>query len=156
ARMIFLPRFEAARIVTLMARASVLMGVPTFYSRLLAEKSFTRARANTMRLFISGSAPLSPETFRAFAERTGQNVLERYGMTETGMLSSNPYDGARIGGSVGLPLPGVALRIADPETGKALAKGEVGGVEVKGPNIFKGYWRNPEKTTAEFRADGAF
>jgi malonyl-CoA/methylmalonyl-CoA synthetase len=156
AKMIFLPRFEAKRAVALMERASVMMGVPTFYTRLLAEDSFKRQSAARMRLFIAGSAPLSPETFRAFEERTGQCVLERYGMTETGMLTSNPYEGARIAGSVGQPLPRVALRIADPETGAPLKTGEVGGVEVKGPNIFKGYWRNPEKTAAEFRQDGAF
>jgi malonyl-CoA/methylmalonyl-CoA synthetase len=156
ATMIFLPRFEASVVIRHMARASVLMGVPTFYTRLLAEASFTRETAGRMRLFISGSAPLSADTFREFERRAGQCVLERYGMTETGMLTSNPYAGERRAGSVGLPLPDVQLRIADAETGAILPQGEVGIVEVKGPNVFKGYWRNPEKTQAEFRTDGFF
>jgi malonyl-CoA/methylmalonyl-CoA synthetase len=152
----FLPKFEPAAVMQKMAHASVLMGVPTFYTRLLAEPGFTREAAAGMRLFIAGSAPLSADIFRAFEERTGQRVLERYGMTETGMLTSNPYVGERRAGSVGLPLPGVELRVAEAETGQVLAQGEVGIVEVKGPNVFLGYWRNPEKTAAEFRADGFF
>jgi len=152
----FLQKFEPGPVMAKMAQASVLMGVPTFYTRLLAEPGFTREVAERMRLFIAGSAPLSADTFRAFEERTGQRVLERYGMTETGMLTSNPYVGERRAGSVGLPLPGVSLRIAEAETGEVLPKGEVGIVEVKGPNVFLGYWRNPEKTAAEFRADGYF
>jgi malonyl-CoA/methylmalonyl-CoA synthetase len=154
--MIFLPRFEPGPVIRLMTRASVLMGVPTFYTRLLADPGFTRESAAAMRLFIAGSAPLSPDTFRAFEERTGKRVLERYGMTETGMLTSNPYEDERRAGSVGRPLPDVALRIAEAETGRILPQGEIGIVEVKGPNIFMGYWRNPEKTKAEFRADGYF
>jgi len=134
----------------------VLMGVPTFYIRLLADPAFTREAAANMRLFISGSAPLSADIHRAFEARCGHRVLERYGMTETGMLTSNPYDGERRAGYVGPPLPGVSLRIAEFETGKVLPQGEVGIVEVKGRNIFKGYWQMPEKTAAEFRPDGWF
>lgn len=156
ATMILLPRFEAGAVIRHMAHASVLMGVPTFYTRLLGEPGFTREAAQRMRLFIAGSAPLSADTFREFENRTGHRVLERYGMTETGMLTSNPYSGERRPGSVGLPLPGVTLRIADAETGAILSPGEIGIVEVNGPNVFKGYWRNPEKTKAEFRPDGFF
>jgi malonyl-CoA/methylmalonyl-CoA synthetase len=139
-----------------MANATVLMGVPTFYTRLLADPAFTKESAGRMRLFVAGSAPLSADTFRAFEIRTGLRVLERYGMTETNMLTSNPYQGERRAGSVGRPLPGVSLRIAEAETGRILAQGETGLVEVKGPNVFRGYWRNSEKTKAEFRADGYF
>ena len=157
ATMIFLPKFDAGTVIGCMkAGASVLMGVPTFYIRLLGEPDFTCEAASTMRLFVSGSAPLSADIHRAFEQRCGHRVLERYGMTETGMLTSNPYEGERRAGYVGPPLPGVDLRIADFETGKVLAQGEVGIVEVKGPNIFKGYWRNPEKTATEFRPDGYF
>ncbi|MCC6829313.1 MAG: AMP-binding protein [Novosphingobium sp.] len=156
ATMIFLAKFDPATVIGHMAHASVLMGVPTFYTRLLADPAFTRAVAGPMRLFVAGSAPLSADTFRAFEERTGHRVLERYGMTETGMLTSNPYDGERRAGSVGLPLPGVELRIAEFESGRELAQGEVGIVEVRGANIFRGYWRNPEKTASEFRPDGYF
>ncbi len=109
-----------------------------------------------MRLFISGSAPLLEETHRAWFEQTGHVILERYGMTETNMITSNPYDGARKAGTVGFPLPGVSLRIADPDRGAVLGQGETGVIEVKGPNVFKGYWRNPEKTAQEFRGDGFF
>jgi len=156
AAMDFLPRFEPAAVIAKMAQASVLMGVPTFYTRLLAEPGFTCETAAGMRLFVAGSAPLSADTFRAFEARTGERVLERYGMTETGMLTSNPYEGERRAGSVGRPLPGVELRVADAETGEPMAQGEVGVVEVRGPNVFLGYWRNPEKTQAEFRPDGFF
>ena len=156
ATLIFLPRFEPAAVIRQMVNASVLMGVPTFYTRLLADPAFSKETASCMRLFIAGSAPLSADIFRAFETRTGQRVLERYGMTETGMLTSNPYEGERRAGSVGRPLPGVALRIAEAETGRILPQGETGVVEVKGPNIFLGYWRNPEKTDAEFRADRYF
>jgi malonyl-CoA/methylmalonyl-CoA synthetase len=153
---IFLPKFDSATATRHMGNASVMMGVPTFYIRLLGDHAFTREVASKMRLFVSGSAPLSADIHRAFEERTGHRVLERYGMTETGMLTSNPYHGERRAGFVGLPLPGVGLRIAEFETGKVLPQGEVGIVEVKGPNIFRGYWKNPEKTAAEFRADGFF
>ena len=156
ATMIFLDKFEPGAAIRHMANASVLMGVPTFYTRLLGDPGFTRDTAAGMRLFVAGSAPLSADTHRAFEERSGHRVLERYGMTETGMLTSNPYHGERRAGSVGLPLPGVELRIAEAESGKVLPQGDVGIVEVKGPNIFKGYWRNPEKTASEFRADGFF
>lgn len=153
--MIFLPRFDAAEVIRLLPRATVMMGVPTFYTRLLASPAFGPGLCAHMRLFISGSAPLTTETFNAFEARTGHTILERYGMTEANMIASNPYEGERVAGSVGFPLPGVTVRIAD-EAGRPLAQGEVGGIEVKGPNIFQGYWRNPEKTRSEFRADGFF
>ncbi len=156
ATMIFLPKFESGTVIGHMHNATVMMGVPTFYVRLLADEGFTREAAQTMRLFISGSAPLSADIHRAFEQRSGHRVLERYGMTETGMLTSNPYEGDRRAGFVGPPLPGVDLRIADAETGTVLEQGEVGIVEVKGANIFKGYWQMPEKTAAEFRPDGYF
>lgn len=154
--MLFLQKFDVAEILRLLPRATAMMGVPTFYARLLASDGFTLALAAHMRLFISGSAPLSAEVHKAFSARTGHAILERYGMTETNMNTSNPYDGDRRPGTVGLPLPGVALRIADPETGEVLAQGDVGVIEVKGPNVFQGYWQMPEKTAAEFRADGFF
>jgi malonyl-CoA/methylmalonyl-CoA synthetase len=154
--MIFLPRFDAREILRLMPRATALMGVPTFYTRLLAEPGLTRAATAHMRLFISGSAPLSAETHRAFAERTGHAILERYGMTETNMNVSNPYEGDRIAGTVGFPLPGVEIRIADPETGRELPRGEIGMIEIRGRNVCKGYWRMPEKTAESFRDDGFF
>jgi len=156
AKILFLPKFDAAAICAAMANATVLMGVPTFYTRLLDWPALTREATRTMRLFIAGSAPLSADTFRSFEARTGQRVLERYGMTETGMLASNPYEGERLAGSVGHALPGVTLRIADSETGALLPTGDVGIVEAKGDNVFQGYWRNPEKTAAEFRPDGFF
>jgi malonyl-CoA/methylmalonyl-CoA synthetase len=133
----------------------VLMGVPTFYARLLGHPGLDRAATANMRLFVSGSAPLLAETHRAFTERTGHAILERYGMTETCMNISNPLDGERRPGSVGLPLPGVEARIADKD-GKPLPPGEIGNVEVRGPNVFIGYWRMPEKTASEFRPDGFF
>jgi malonyl-CoA/methylmalonyl-CoA synthetase len=154
--MIFLPKFDAGEVRRLMPKATSMMAVPTFYVRLLDEPRFTRDHARHMRLFTSGSAPLLSETHRAFRERTGHAILERYGMTETNMNTSNPYDGDRIPGTVGFPLPGVELRVADPESGRALAQGEIGVIEVRGPNVFKGYWRMPEKTKAEFRDDGFF
>lgn len=156
ASMIFLPRFDAGEIVRLLPQATCMMGVPTFYMRLLAEPAFTRELTSHMRLFISGSAPLSAETHREFRARTGHAILERYGMTEINMHTSNPYEGERVPGSVGLPLPGGEVRIADLESGKALDQGDVGVIEVRGPNVFKGYWRMPEKTVEEFRSDGFF
>ncbi len=156
ASMLFLPRFDAGEVLRLLPRATAMMGVPTFYSRLLASPDFTEERAAHMRLFVSGSAPLSPETHRAFEARCGHAILERYGMTETGMNSSNPYDGPRRPGTVGLPLPGVEIRVSERESGAPLEVGEVGMIEVRGPNVFKGYWRQPEKTKAEFREDGFF
>jgi malonyl-CoA/methylmalonyl-CoA synthetase len=133
-----------------------LMGVPTFYTRLLDQPGLDRESTAHMRLFVSGSAPLSSETHTAWSARTGHAILERYGMTETNMNSSNPYEGPRKPGAVGLPLEGVEIRIVDPESGKALPRGEVGGIEVRGPNVFKGYWKNPGKTASEFRPDGFF
>ena len=156
ASMIFLPKFDPELIIKLMSRATVLMGVPTFYTRLLQSPALTRESTRHMRLFISGSAPLLADTHREWFARTGHAVLERYGMTETNMNTSNPYDGARVPGAVGHPLPGVSVRVTDPETGKELARDSVGMIEVKGPNVFKGYWRMPEKTKAEFRDDGFF
>jgi malonyl-CoA/methylmalonyl-CoA synthetase len=156
ASMIFLPKFDPELIIRLMARATVLMGVPTFYTRLLQSPALTRESTAHMRLFISGSAPLLAETHREWFARTGHAVLERYGMTETNMNTSNPYDGERVPGAVGHPLPGVSVRVTDPETGKEIARDEIGMIEVKGSNVFKGYWRMPEKTKAEFRDDGFF
>ena len=155
ARMFFLNRFDADTVIDLLPRATAMMGVPTFYTRMLANPRLTADVCAGMRLFVSGSAPLLPETFKEFEERTGHRILERYGMTETTMNTSNPLDGERIAGTVGFPLPGIEVRIAD-EDGKALPQGEVGILEVKGPNVFKGYWRQPDKTEAEFRADGFF
>ena len=154
--MLFLPKFDAAKVLELMPGATTLMGVPTFYTRLLSHPGLTRGATRGMRLFVSGSAPLLAETHQEWSERTGHAILERYGMTETGMNVSNPYDGDRVAGTVGLPLPGVEIRITDPETGAAVTPGEIGMIEVRGPNVFKGYWRMPEKTLTEFRPDGFF
>ena len=156
ASMIFLPKLDPELIIQLMARATVLMGVPTFYTRLLQSPALSKESTRHMRLFVSGSAPLLADTHREWAARTGHAVLERYGMTETNMNTSNPYDGDRVPGAVGFSLPGVSLRVTDPETGKPVPTGGIGMIEVKGPNVFKGYWRMPEKTTAEFRDDGFF
>jgi malonyl-CoA/methylmalonyl-CoA synthetase len=153
--MIWLPRFDADQVIRLLPEATLMMGVPTFYTRLLKDERFSRDLVAHMRLFISGSAPLLEETFQEFEARTGQRILERYGMTETGMITSNPYDGERIAGTVGFALPDVAIRICD-EDGRELPAGEVGVLEVKGPNVFSGYWRRPEKTAEEFREDGFF
>jgi len=152
----FLPKFDADEVLALMPRATAMMGVPTFYTRLVDHPGLNRDVAKSMRLFVSGSAPLLAETHKAFEAKTGHRILERYGMTETNMNTSNPYDGERRAGTVGFPLPGVSLRIVDPETGADRPRGEVGIIEVKGPNVFKGYWRMPEKTAAEFRDDGYF
>ncbi|GGI30492.1 malonate--CoA ligase [Bradyrhizobium guangdongense] len=156
ASMIFLPKLDPDLIIKLMARATVLMGVPTFYTRLLQNPALSRETTKHMRLFISGSAPLLAETHREWSARTGHAVLERYGMTETNMNTSNPYDGERVPGAVGFPLPGVSVRVTEPETGKELPREEIGMIEVKGPNVFKGYWRMPDKTKSEFRPDGFF
>ena len=156
ASMIFLPKFDPELIIKLMARATALMGVPTFYTRLLQSPALTKESTKHMRLFISGSAPLLADTHREWFARTGHAVLERYGMTETNMNTSNPYDGDRVPGAVGHALPGVSVRVTDPETGKLLPAESIGMIEVKGPNVFKGYWRMPEKTKAEFRDDGFF
>ena len=153
-KLIFLKKFDPAVIITNLPSSTVFMGVPTFYVRLLAEDGFTKEICQNMRLFTAGSAPLLEETFNAFEERTGHVILERYGMTEAGMITSNPYDGERKAGTVGFPLDN-AVRIAD-EDGNILPDGEIGILEIKGPNVFKGYWQMPEKTAAEFRADGYF
>ena len=154
--MIFLPKLDIDRMVEWMPKATAMMGVPTFYTRLLDDERFTRELAEHMRLFVSGSAPLLAETHERFETRTGHRILERYGMTETNMNTSNPYDGERRAGTVGFPLPGVELKICDPESGEEVPQGEVGMVEVRGPNVFKGYWQMPEKTAAELREDGFF
>ena len=156
ASMFLLPKFDADEALRLMQDATVMMGVPTFYVRLVQHAGLTREATARMRLFVSGSAPLLAETHRSFSEKTGHAILERYGMTETNMNTSNPYDGDRVAGTVGFPLPGVSLRVTEPETGKPVPDGETGMIEVQGPNVFKGYWRMPEKTAAEFRADGFF
>lgn len=155
ASMLFLPKFSVDRVVALLPRATLFMGVPTLYTRLLADPRLTPALCRTMRLFTCGSAPLSAETFARFQERTGHRILERYGMTETAIITTNPLDGDRVPGTVGYPLPGLEVRVAD-EAGRPVAPGEVGGLELRGPNVFKGYWRMPEKTAAEFRPDGFF
>ena len=154
--MIFLPKFDADKALSFLPQATTMMGVPTFYTRLLNEERFTREASQHMRLFISGSAPLLAETHKSFAARTGKQILERYGMTETNMSTSNPYDGERIAGTVGVPLPGVELRIADAKTGKSVPDGEIGIIELKGDNVFTGYWQMPEKTKESFRDDGYF
>jgi len=154
-RMLWHAKFDAAKTIESLPHASVMMGVPTFYSRLLTDPRFDVDTCANIRLFISGSAPLLPETFNDFERRTGQRILERYGMTETGMNTSNPLDGERRCGSVGKPLPGVTVRVVDA-AGSACAAGEVGAIEVKGPNVFSGYWRMPEKTHTEFTPDGFF
>ena len=161
--MLWLNRFDATTVIDLLPRATVFMGVPTLYVRMLTEPSLTVAQAAHIRLFISGSAPLLIDTFQAWQTRTDHTILERYGMSETVMLTSNPcgpdvrHGGAseRVGGTVGFPLPGVDLRVID-DAGQPVALGEVGGIEVRGPNVFKGYWRMPEKTAEAFTSDGFF
>lgn len=154
--MIFLPKFDTEAMIRLMPQATSMMGVPTFYTRLLDDPRFDRPLTRRMRLFVSGSAPLLAETHRAFEARTGHRILERYGMTETNMNTSNPYEGERRAGTVGFPLPGVELKITDPETGVESPQGEVGVIEVRGQNVFKGYWGMPEKTKEELRENGFF
>ncbi|MES2940741.1 MAG: malonyl-CoA synthase [Pseudomonadota bacterium] len=157
-RMLWLDRFDPKTAIRKLPEATVFMGVPTLYVRMLAEPALDRQAARNMRVFISGSAPLLIETFNAWKERTGHTILERYGMSETIMLTSNPYraeDGERRGGTVGFPLPGVGLRVMGDE-GRELAAGEIGAIQVKGPNVFKGYWRMPEKTKDEFTDGGWF
>ncbi len=154
--MIFLPRFDVDAMIEQLPGATSLMGVPTFYTRLLADARFNRELVSHMRLFISGSAPMLAETHAQFEATTGHRIIERYGMTETNMNTSNPYDGERRAGSVGFALPGVEARITDPENGAALAQGETGMIEVRGPNVFLGYWRKPEKTALDLRENGFF
>jgi len=153
--MIFLPKFDAAQVIGLLPRATAMMGVPTFYTRLLADPRLDRALTAGVRLFVSGSAPLLAETHRQWQDRTGHMILERYGMTETNMNTSNPYAGERRAGTVGLPLPGTEVKVCDP-SGQELPRGEVGVIEVRGPNVFQGYWQMPEKTREELRANGFF
>jgi malonyl-CoA/methylmalonyl-CoA synthetase len=158
AKTLLLAKFDVAQVLERLPRSTVFMGVPTHYTRLLAEPSFDRARCANMRLFISGSAPLLAETHRDFEQRTGHRILERYGMSETVMLVSNPYfpeQGERIAGTVGVPLPGVGVRVVGDD-GTTCPGGEIGQVQVRGPNVFSGYWRMPEKTKEEFTADGWF
>ena len=157
-KMIWLSKFDPSRVVQKLPEASVFMGVPTLYVRMLAEPGLTREACSNMRLFVSGSAPLLIETFNEWRERTGHTILERYGMSETVMLTSNPYtavQGERRGGTVGFPLPGVQLRVRDGE-GRDCGTDEIGNIEVAGPGVFAGYWRMPEKTEEEFTADGFF
>jgi len=151
----FHARFDARRAIADFARSTVFMGVPTFYTRLLAEAGLTREACARMRLFVSGSAPLAAETHVEFEERTGFRILERYGMTETGMLTSNPLEGDRRAGTVGMPLPGTRLRIVDDDD-RPIAAGEIGHIQVSGPSVFPGYWQMPEKNAEEFTADGFF
>lgn len=154
--MVFCPRFDGDEAIRLLPRCTVMMGIPTFYTRLLMHPGLNRDAIAQTRLFVSGSAPLLVETHQEWESKTGHAILERYGMTETGMNTSNPYDGARIAGTVGLPLPGIEMRTTHPETGDELPRGEIGMLEVRGPNVFKGYWRMAEKTKAEIRPDGYF
>lgn len=151
----FMPKFDLDAISAAMPSATTMMGVPTFYTRLLDDRRLTRDSTSNMRLFISGSAPLLAEIHRAFTGRTGHMILERYGMTETNMSTSNPYAGDRRAGTVGLPLPGVEAKVCDAN-GAELPRGEVGTLEVRGDNVFLGYWQMPDKTAAELRADGFF
>jgi malonyl-CoA/methylmalonyl-CoA synthetase len=154
--MIFLPRFDVDQVIAALPRATAMMGVPTFYTRLLDDPRLTRELVAGIRLFVSGSAPLLEETHRQFRARTGHAILERYGMTETNMNTSNPYDGDRRPGTVGFPLPGVDLRVCAPGTAEPVAPGEIGVIEVRGPNVFRGYWQMPDKTAEDLRPDGWF
>ena len=154
-KMWFMPKFDADQVINLLPHSTVLMGVPTFYTRLVDHPGLTRDTSANMRLFVAGSAPLLAETFSAFEDKTGHSILERYGMTETGMITSNPLDGDRLPATVGYPLPGVQVRIAD-EDGNILGANEIGVLEVRGANVFSGYWRMPEKTASEFRKGGWF
>ena len=155
-KVFFMPKFDLDMIIKQMPNATTMMGVPTFYTRLLEDARFTKDLAQHMRLFISGSAPLLAETHVQFEQRTGHRILERYGMTETNMNTSNPYNGERRAGTVGFPLPGVEVKITDSTTGATLPQGEIGEIEVRGPNVFKGYWQMPEKTAEELRENGFF
>ena len=155
-RVEFMPGFDLGAILAALPMSTLMMGVPTFYTRLLANEHFDKSAVENMRLFISGSAPLLAETHQAFTARTGHKILERYGMTETNMITSNPYCGDRVAGAVGFPLPGIEVRLTDGESGEAVPPGEIGMIEVRGPNVFKGYWNMPEKTAEELRSDGFF
>ncbi|MFD0908126.1 malonate--CoA ligase [Ruegeria arenilitoris] len=149
-------KFDIGLILEELPHSTLLMGVPTFYTRLLADDGFTKEIVGNMRLFVSGSAPLLTETHQAFEARTGHRILERYGMTETNMNTSNPYIGERRAGTVGMALPGIEVIVTDPETGEQLPRGAVGMIEIRGPNVFQGYWQMPEKTAAELRENGFF
>jgi malonyl-CoA/methylmalonyl-CoA synthetase len=151
----WLPAYDAKQVIKYLPECTVLMGVPTYYTRLLADASFTKSIAANARLFISGSAPLLEETFAEFENRTGHRILERYGMTETNMNTSNPLDGERKPGTVGPPLPGVEVRVSDDD-GKVLSVDEIGNLQVRGPNVFIGYWKMPDKTAEDFTGDGFF
>lgn len=154
--MMFLPKFDVDQMIAHLTRCTTMMGVPTFYTRLLDHPQFDADLTRHMRLFISGSAPMLAETHTIFEDRTGHKVLERYGMTETNMNTSNPYVGERRAGSVGFPLPGVEAKITDPDSGQEVPQGEIGVIEVRGANVFKGYWNMPEKTAEELRPNGFF
>ena len=156
AEVTFLQKFEITEIIEAICASTLLMGVPTFYTRLLADERLTVQLAKNMRLFISGSAPLLAETHEEFTRRTGHYILERYGMTETNMITSNPYNGERRPGTVGKPLPDVEIQINDPQTGRESADGEIGMIDVRGPNVFKGYWNMPDKTALELKENGFF
>ena len=153
--MIFLPKFDTETMIRLLPQATAMMGVPTFYTRLLSDPRLSRDRVGHMRLFVSGSAPLLRETHRQWQDRTGQVILERYGMTETNMNTSNPCEGPRRAGTVGLPLPGIEVKVCDA-SGAGLPQGEIGVIEVRGPNVFQGYWQMPEKTREDLRGNGFF
>jgi malonyl-CoA/methylmalonyl-CoA synthetase len=155
AKILWHARFDTRAAIADLSRATVMMGVPTFYTRMLAEQSFDRANCASVRLFVSGSAPLLAETFERFQQRTDHAILERYGMSETGMISSNPLRGERRAGTVGFPLPGIEVRVTD-ESDASVAVGATGGIQVRGDNVFAGYWRNPEKTQQEFSDAGWF
>jgi len=152
---LFMDKFDVDKTIQAMPNATALMGVPTFYTRLLRHPALATA-AEKMRLFISGSAPLLAQTHEEWTQKTGHAILERYGMTEANMITSNPYFGNRKAGTVGIPLAGISVRITSEESLQEVAEGQVGSLELKGPNLFTGYWQNPEKTAAEFRADGYF
>jgi malonyl-CoA/methylmalonyl-CoA synthetase len=154
--MMFLPKFDVDAAIEALPQSTTIMGVPTFYTRLLNDPRFTRDLVSHMRLFVSGSAPLLAETHVEFEGRTGHRILERYGMTETNMNTSNPYDGGRRAGTVGIALPGVELKVTDPNTSERLPDGEIGIIEVRGENVFQGYWQMPEKTADELRTNGFF
>ncbi|MEK0429355.1 MAG: hypothetical protein RL001_1882 [Pseudomonadota bacterium] len=154
-KMIFLPKFDTGAVIRHLPRCTVFMGVPTYYVRLLNDAAFDKDACDNIRLFVSGSAPLLTETFDDFAARTGHTILERYGMSETAMLTSNPYEGMRKAGTVGPALPGVSVRVVNKE-GQSCAVDEIGDIQVRGPNVFSGYWQMPEKTAEEFTADGYF
>lgn len=154
--MIFLPKFDVDSLIAHLPKATSLMGVPTFYTRLLNDARFTKDATSHMRLFVSGSAPLLAETHIEFEDRTGHRILERYGMTETNMNTSNPFNGERRAGTVGFPLPGVEVKVTDANTGEPVPNGEIGILEVRGDNVFQGYWQMPEKTAEELREDGFF